>query len=154
MPSDCERAGRWVQRALLAFFALLVVFLLAVYVAAPAIYVQTLIGTASAGGARPLVATIFLAAIVAFVALIALGVVRRRRWLFWLLLFAFTLSALQIPAAALELAGILPTGYPGWYILARAGVAAVQLAIGIAMIRLARRCRAWGEGRRLAGPPL
>jgi hypothetical protein len=150
MPTHCQAAAQRLQRALLAFFALAAVFLIAVYIAAPAIYVQTLAGSASTADPRPLAATLLLAAIVAFVGLLIVGVLRRWRWLFWLVLVAFILSALQIPAAALELAGILPVSYPAWYIVARALVAAIQLALGIAMLRVAHRCGAWGQGRRLA----
>jgi hypothetical protein len=75
-------------------------------------------------------------------------VLRGRRCLF----VAFTLSGLQIPAAILELTGVLPVDVPGWYIVVRALVAAVQVAIAVAMARLYRDCGVWGLGRRYSAP--
>jgi hypothetical protein len=139
-----------VQGALIAFFVGAVVFLVIVYVAAPQIYVQTLNGTASASDLRPSSATMFMVAVVAFVGVLIVGVVRRWRWEFWLVLLAFAFSGLQIPVAALELVGVVPVAYPGWYIVARAVVAAIQVTIAIAMLRLHRSCGVWGMGYRRA----
>ena len=143
----CARAARALQIGLLAFCALAVATLLAIYVVAPAIYVQTLLGSARPADPHPAVATLFMVAIVALVAVLALGVVRRWRWLFWLVLAAFTLSGLQILAGALELAGIIPVSMPAWYVVLRMLVAVIQLMLGVWMIRLYLRCGVWAMGR-------
>jgi hypothetical protein len=57
-----------------------------------------------------------------------------------------------VPAAALQLASILPVDYPQWYIVTRALVALVQVGIGIAMLRVWRHCGVWGDGRRYSRP--
>lgn len=140
--SGCARAARGLRFALLGFCALAVALLLVVYAVEPAIYVTTLLGTAStsAGDAHLPAVTAFMLAILAFVGVLGVEIVRRWRWLFWLILVAFSASVLQIPAAALELAGILPISAPAWYVVARGLVACVQVAIAVSMIRLYRRC--------------
>jgi hypothetical protein len=47
---------------------------------------------------------------------VCVGVVRRRRWAFWLTLIAFFAGVLRVPAAALQLAGYLAPGGPTWYV--------------------------------------
>ena len=47
---------------------------------------------------------LFVGALSAFIRLIAIGVVRRRRWIFWLLRLAFLSGVLRAPASLLELA--------------------------------------------------
>ena len=135
----CAQAARGLRLALLGFCALAVALLLVVYAVAPAIYVTTLLGTARAGDAHPPVATAFMAAILALVGMPGVGILRRWRWVFWLVLMAFSASVLQIPAAALALAGIVPNAAPAWYVVARGLVACVQVAIAVWMIRFYRR---------------
>jgi hypothetical protein len=56
--------------------------------------------------------SLFLAALSAFIGLLAVGVVRRWRWTFWLILVAFLFGVLRVPVAALQLRG-LGRGQPG-----------------------------------------
>ncbi len=146
-PAACHRTAARLRATLLAFCAAAVASLVVIYVVAPAIYVQTLMLTPDPANAHPLVTTLFMVAITLFVAVLAAGIQRRWRWLFWLVLVAFTLSALQIVAFPFEVAGVVSPHIPAWYALFRAAVAAVQLAIGIWMIRIYRRCGVWGMGR-------
>ncbi len=139
--------ARRLQRALLAFGALALTFLLAVYAIAPGTYVQALNGSVNPSDPHPPDATLFLAAILIMVGMLGVGVLRRWRWVFWVVLIACALSVLQIPAAALELKGILPMDYPAWYLVTRALVAAVQFAIGIAMICMFLHRGVWARGR-------
>ena len=143
----CHRAASWLLGALLAFCAAAVAVLVVIYAVAPDIYVQTLMLRPNPADAHPLAVTLFMIAIVLFVAVLAVGIVRRWRWVFWLVLVAFTLSALQIVALPFELAGLVSPHIPAWYALLRGLVAVVQLAIGIWMIRIYRRCGVWGVGR-------
>ncbi|HXM54423.1 MAG TPA: hypothetical protein VOB72_03465 [Candidatus Dormibacteraeota bacterium] len=86
----------------------------------------------------------FLAPVTALIGLLGVGVVRRWRWMFWLLLVAFLAGVLRVPAAALELAGILLPSGPTWYVLLQAAIGLVQFAIAVAMLFDFRRAGVWG----------
>ncbi|MEO7002841.1 MAG: hypothetical protein ABI068_13565 [Ktedonobacterales bacterium] len=126
-------------------------FLFVVYAITPEIYVEALlnkgaVGPTGATGDHPLVATLFLVAILLFVATLMLGVWRRWRWLFWLVLAAFAFAPLSILGTVLELNGIAtPAPIPLWYGLARIVAALIQLAFAVWMFRLYRRCGVWGR---------
>jgi hypothetical protein len=144
---EAAPAARALTRVLFALGALALVFLSAIYLFAPEIYLDTLMLQPSTADRRPLVVTVFLVAIVLWIVLLGVGIVRRWRWAFWLIVAAFTFSALQIPATVLELAGILTVGVPVWYSVLRALVAVIELGIGIWMLRLYRRYGVWARGR-------
>ena len=84
------------EYVLLAFFLLAALFLVAVYVAAPSIYTQTLLLQLSPTDRYPLAATLFLVGILVFVAIVIVGIMRHWRWLFW------------IPAMTATCAGVTP----------------------------------------------
>ncbi|MBJ7598655.1 MAG: hypothetical protein DLM67_16395 [Candidatus Nephthysia bennettiae] len=86
----------------------------------------------------------FLVALSAFLALLAVGVVSRWRWIFWLFLIAFLAGILRVPASVLELTGILPSAAPPWYTLLQAAIGVVQFAIGLAMLAGLRKAGTWG----------
>jgi hypothetical protein len=86
----------------------------------------------------------FLALITALMGLLAIGVLRRWRWIFWLLTVAFLGGALHVPAALLELTGTLPTADPTWYVLLQAFVGLAQFALGPLMVAGYRREGIWG----------
>lgn len=100
------------------------------------------------GGRSALLA--FLVAISAFLALLGVGVVRRWRWMFWLVLAAFLAGLLRVPASVLELAGRLPATGPAWYAVLQGAIGLVQFGIGLAMLSGLRRAGVWGPfgGRR------
>jgi len=129
-----------IQLAVLAFFATVWVALGVILVAAPDVYGLT-------ASAVPPIA--FFAAISLLIAFGAVGIVRRWRWVFWLILVAFLAGALRIVASGLELAGQLPLDGPQWYVALQGAIGAAQLAIGIAMVRSYRRAGIWG---RVSGP--
>jgi hypothetical protein len=128
------------QRLVLGFFAFAWAALVVILVAAPGIYERTL---RLPGGERELPALYFLAAISVFIALLGVGVVRR--WTFWLVLVAFLLGVLRLPASALQLVGVLPAQGPAWYALLQAFLGVVQFAIGLAMVAGYRREGVWGS---------
>ena len=144
---SCPRRQRALQRAVIAFFSLAVITFIVIYLIAPAIYVQTMLLNASSSDAPPLAINLFFVAIILFVATLGYGVLRRWRWLFWLLLLAFLASILEIPAGILQLAGIIPIQQPTWYVLLRMAISMVELALGIWMLRVWRACGVWAEGR-------
>ena len=148
LPPAMRNEARSLQYVLLAFCAFAGASLIVVYLVAPATYVQMLPVEMSAGDfAHPSILTVVLAGILIFVALLAIGVLRRWRWLFWLILVAFAFSVLQIPATALELAGIVPLHVPAWYGLLRMLIAVAQGIIAVWMIRLYRSNGVWGLGK-------
>jgi len=114
--------------------------LLAILVLAPDIYAQALkpLGQTSA------VRTSFFVVLTVFIALLAMGVLRRWRWMFWLIVLAFLAGPLRTLASILELVRIVPTGGPGWYAVLQGIIGLVQLGIGLALLRGYRRAGVWG----------
>jgi hypothetical protein len=130
------------QLLVLGFFLLVWASLVAILAMAPAVYDQAL--RLPPGDRRP-AELAFLAALSAFVALLGLGVLRRWRWMFWLIVVAFLFGVLRVPASVLELTGLLPAAGPTWYVLFQALVGLLQFAIGLAMLVGYRRAGVWGE---------
>ncbi len=139
---------RRLQMVLGAFFVLTFLSALVIYIADPPIYTQTLALVSSPGDQHPLAATAFLLALAVFITFLLVGVLRRWRWLFWLLLLVFSASILDFPVTMLQFAGVLPVTYPTWYSLFRLGVSAVEVAIAIWMIQVLRREGVWALGKK------
>src|SRR6266571_4418150 len=107
------------QVIVLLFVAAAWMAVVAILAAAPDVYDEALkLPTADR---RPFEAA-FLAALSIFLVILGIGVVRRWRWMFWLILVAFLAGLLRVPASGLELAGILPKSGPAWYLLFQAVV--------------------------------
>ena len=136
------------ERVLIAFFLLATLFLLVVYIAAPSIYTNTLLLASSPADRYPLPITLFLVALLAFIGVLLVGIVRRWRWLFWLLLIAFGAMVLEIPATVLQLTGVLPNLFPVWYSLCRMGVAMLAVLIALWMVRIYRHHGVWAMGKK------
>jgi len=128
------------QGLVLGFFLLAWGVVVALFAAAPAVFAQALRLPPGAGAA----AVGFLAALSAFLVLLGVGVVRRWRWTFWLVLVAFLAGALRVPVAALELAGVLPAAAPGWYVALQGVLGVGQLAVGLVLLAGYRRAGIWG----------
>jgi hypothetical protein len=129
------------QAVVLGFALLAWLTLVGILVAAPETLNAAL--RLSPGDRRP-AELAFMAALSALIALLAIGVVRRWRWMFWLVLFAFLAGLLRVPASALQLVGILPSNGPTWYTLVQAAIGLVQFAIGLAMLAGLRKSGPWG----------
>ena len=130
------------QLLVLAFLAAAWVVLVAILALAPDVFDQPL--KLSFGNRRPFEVA-FLAVLSLFLLVLAIGVIRRWRWIFWLILLAFLAGVLRLPASALELAGILPLQGPSWYVVLQGAIGVVQFAIGIAMVKGYRRGGLWGN---------
>ena len=76
--------------------------------------------------------------------LLGVGVVRRWRWTFWLVLVAFLFGVLRVPVAILQLTGILAANGPTWYVAFQGLLGVLQFAIGLAMVAGYRRAGVWG----------
>jgi hypothetical protein len=86
----------------------------------------------------------FLVALLGFITLLGIGVLRRWRWTFWLILIAFLAGVLRVPVAILQLSGILAADAPRWYVTFQGLLGVLQFAIGLAMLTGYRRAGVWG----------
>jgi hypothetical protein len=157
------------QALVLGFFVVVWVSLLVILVAAPDVYDQALslpggratelavlaalsglIGLLVVGVVRRwrwtfwLILVAFLAALSGLIGLLVVGVVRRWRWTFWLILVAFLFGVLRVPVAVLQLTGVLTTPTPAWYGLYQGLLGVAQCGIGLVMVVDYRRSGAWG----------
>jgi hypothetical protein len=128
------------QALVLAFFVVVLVSVIAIRVAAPDVYDQAF--RLPPGDRR--LQTIFLTALVAFIALLAIAVFRRWRWTFWLITAAFLAGVLRVPVVILQLTGSLAADTPTWYLVFQGVLGVVQFAIGVAMVAGYRRAGVWG----------
>jgi hypothetical protein len=128
------------QTLVLGFFLVVVTSLLVILAAAPEVYDQAL---RLPTGNRA-VELAFLAALLGFIMLLGIGVVRRWRWTFWLILVAFLAGVLPVPVAVLQLAGVLTAEGPRWYVAFQGLVGVLQFGIGLAMAVGHRRAGVWG----------
>ena len=133
---------------IIAFFVLAALSALAVYLADPTIYTKVLMLESTTVDRYPLPATLFLIALLIFITVLIVGVLRHWRWMFWLLLVAITFSILEVPATILQLNGVIPNPYPVWYSLYRMSIAVLQVGIAIWMIRIYYQYGVWGMGRK------
>jgi hypothetical protein len=142
-----QMIGWRLQQALIAFFVFCALFIAVAYIVEPTIITDGL--KLSRGTERyPLLASVFVLLLLLLIGLMIVGIVRRWRWLFWLLLIDFTCSLLQIPAAILQLNGLLPETAPVWYILSRTGVGLLQAALAGWMWWIYRYYGVWAMGRK------
>jgi hypothetical protein len=130
------------QLLVIGFLALVWIVLVAILALAPEIYTQTL---RQAGGNDIAVEALFLFVLSALIALLVVGAFRRWRWAFWLVLIAFSLGALRLPATVLQIAGILPSSGPTWYEALQGATGIVQFLVALAMFAGYRRAGIWGE---------
>ena len=130
------------QVMVLAFVAAAWVAVVAILAVAPDVYDQAL-GLPIADR-RPFDVA-FLAGLTIFLVIVGTGVVRRWRWMFWLILVAFLAGLVRVPASALELAGTIPMQGPAWYVVLQGVIGALQFMIGIAMVMGYRRSGVWGN---------
>jgi hypothetical protein len=77
-------------------------------------------------------------------AVLSTGVIRSWRWTFWLILVAFMAGILRVLASALQLAGIVPSQGPAWYVVLQAVVGLIQFVIALAMLVGYRKTGVWG----------
>jgi hypothetical protein len=136
------------ETVLIAFFVLAALSILAVYFTNPSIYTKTLMLEPSTTDRYPLPSTLFLIAILVFIAVLIFGVMHHWRWLFWLLHIANSFSILEVPATILQFTGVIPDPYPVWYSLYRMCVALIQVAIAVWMVRIYYHYGVWAIGRK------
>jgi hypothetical protein len=135
----CEIVNR-IQALVLGFFAVVLAILVGILALAPDLYDEALrlpadVRLAELG---------FLAALSAFIGVLAVGVLRRWRWTFWLILVAFLFGVLRVPVAVLQLTGVVTASTPAWYVVLQGLIGVAQFAIALAMVASYRRSGAWG----------
>jgi hypothetical protein len=127
------------QSLVLGFFLVVLASVIVIRVLAPGVYDRAL--RLPSGGDQ--LGDLFLAALTAFLILLAIGVLRRWRWLFWLVMVAFLAGLLRIPVVILQLTGILATDLPDWYLAYQGLLGLAQFLIGLAMVASYRRAGVW-----------
>lgn len=130
------------QLLVIAFFGLVWIALVAILVFSPDVYLQAL---REAGGDSQTIEGPFLVALTALIALLIVGVSRRWRWTFWLIMVAFFFGVLRLSASVLQLTGILPASGPAWYEALQGAIGAAQFLIALAMLAGYRKAGAWGD---------
>ena len=110
--------------------------------AAPEVYERRL---RSLPGAQRIVDVVFVVALTAFIAFLSIGVLRRWRWAFWLILIAFLFGVLRVPVAVLQLSGPMTPDGPTWYVVLQGVIGVAQVLIALAMILAYRRSGVWGS---------
>jgi hypothetical protein len=132
------------QALVLGFFLMVLASLAVILAAAPEVYDQALRLPPSW---PRWVAFGFLAALSGFIGLMAIGVLRRWRWAFWLIMVAFLAGVLWVPVAGLQVTGVLDADGPTWYVLFQGLLGVVQFVIGLTMVAVYRRDGIWGRAR-------
>src|SRR5579862_4716096 len=135
---------RQLEKALIAFFALVALSIVIVCIADPTLGEEILSLPSSAASSYPLFVTLFLVGVLALIAVLVVGVRRHWRWVFWIILLAFSAAILDILVTLLQLAGghlpsVLTSPYPVWYSLYRVGIACLQVGIAAWMWRIYAR---------------
>jgi len=125
----------------LGFFVVVWIALVAILVVSPDVYAQTLL---LAPGDLTTIEVVFLVALSALIATLVVGVLRRWRWTFWLILVAFLFGVLRVPAPALQLVGLMPATGPTWYEALQGAIGVVQFLIALAMFVGYRKAGVWG----------
>ena len=129
------------QWLVLGFFLAVWVAVIMILAVSPQVYRP---GLARAPGSLRVAEIVFVVALSGLVAVISAGVVRRWRWLFWVILVVFFLGVLRVPVTVLELSGRMAASGPAWYIAVQGVVAVAQFAIALLMLAGYRRSGVWG----------
>ena len=126
------------QAVLIAFLVLAYTALVVSYAIRPSLFIR--------GSPAMTKTALLFGAVFSLEAFVAAGVLRRWRWMFWIILLAFGLAPLRIPFTLLQLTGVLSGGPPVWYGALQIMLSSVQFAIAFWMLRIYRRRGAWGRG--------
>jgi hypothetical protein len=128
----------------LAQFAGYWVIVVVILAAAPDVYDSQLLQAVSLPGSQRPAEIGALLILTALLSVLSTGVIRGWRWLFWLILIAFLAGILHVLVSALQLAGIVPSQDPAWYVLLQAVVGLIQFVTALAMLAGYRKTGVWG----------
>ena len=129
------------QWLVLAFFLAVWVAVITILAVSPQVYRP---GLARAPGGLWVAEVVFVVALSGLICVISAGVVRRWRWLFWLILVIFLLGVLRVPVTVLQLSGHMTTSSPAWYIAVQGVASVAQFAIALLMLVGYRGSGVWG----------
>jgi hypothetical protein len=115
--------------------------LVALLVASPAVREVT-VSRIPGSGTSTIIA--FVVALSGFLTVLAIGVLRRWRWVFWLLLVAFAAGLARVPIAVLQLSGRIASEGPNWYVVVQGVIGVIQVGLAVAMFAGYRRAGPWG----------
>jgi hypothetical protein len=144
---QCGERGRVMNRTkalVLALFAVYWVIVVVILAAAREVYDGQLPQAVRLPGNQRPAEIGALLVLTALLAVLSTGVIRSWRWTFWLILVVFLAGILHVPAAVLQLAGIVPSQDPAWYVVFQAVVGLIQFAIALAMLSGYRKTGIWG----------
>jgi hypothetical protein len=128
----------------LGLFAVYWAFVVVLLVAARTVYDGLLPQEVTRlGGQRPAEIGTLLA-VTALFAVLSTGVIRNWRWTFWLILVVFLAGIVRVLTSALQLAGIVPSQDPGWYVVLEVVVGLIQFVIAVTMLAGYRKAGVWG----------
>ena len=128
----------------LGFFAVYWVIVVVLLAAAREVYDSLLPQPLRLSGNQRPAEVYTLLVLTALFAVLFTGVIRNWRWTFWLILVVFLAGIVRVPAAALQLAGIVPRQGPAWYVVFQAVVGLIQFVIALAMLTGYRKTGVWG----------
>jgi hypothetical protein len=129
------------QALVLGFFVLAWTALVGMMAVSPA--VRDVLVSRMPGSGAPVVVS-FLVALLGFLTLLAVGVLRRWRWAFWMILVAFGAGLARVPVAVLQLSGRMAPEGPDWYVVVQGVIGVIQVGIAVAMFAGYRRSGPWG----------
>jgi hypothetical protein len=129
------------QWLVLGFFLAAWATVIIIFALSPQVYRA---GLARSPGSLRVAEVVFVVALSGLVGVISAGVVRRWRWLFWVILVVFFLGLLRVPVTVLELSGRMAASSPAWYIAVQGVAAVVQFATALLMLTGYRRSGVWG----------
>jgi hypothetical protein len=142
--SGGRRQGTAINRTqwlVLAFFLAVWVTVITTLAVSPQIYRP---GLVRAPGSLRVAEIVFVVALSGLICVISAGVVRRWRWLFWVILMVFLLGVLRVPVTVLELSGQMAASSPAWYIAVQGVASVAQFAIALLMLAGYRSSGVWG----------
>jgi hypothetical protein len=127
----------------LALFALYWVFVVVLLATARDVY-DSLLAQEVKLSADPRPAEIgTLLVLTALLTLLSTGVIRGWRWTFWLILVVFLAGIVRVLTAALQLAGIVPSENPAWFLVLEVVVGLIQFVIAVTMLAGYRKAGVW-----------
>ena len=136
------RATNRTQRVVVGFFAFVWLAFVMILITAPQIYDATL---TLGPGDHHLQEMALLISLSALIMVLLVGVIRRWRWVFWLIVVAFTFGIVRVIASGLQLVNVLPSAGPAWYSGLQGMIGVIQFLIALAMISGYRKGGVWGE---------
>jgi hypothetical protein len=128
----------------LGLFAVYWVFVVALLVVARNVYDGLLPQEVTRLGGQRSAEIGTLLAITALFAVLSTGIIRNWRWTFWLILIVFLAGIVRVPTSALQLAGIVPSQDPAWYLALEMVVGLIQFVIALTMLAGYRKAGVWG----------